>query len=202
PHRRDALVIENTKKVIHLESGKTSKVDEEEVNSPGQTISFTVQAPKNQPDPTEEAPEKEVKKEEKPSEAKKEDQEEEGFEYITPNPQPEQKKVLTLFDRPDQQDQDKKEEEKTNTYQNDYFEQIKEKAMKRAHERFERLRQMRSVNQTPEEFKEKLEIPAYQRKNIKLQQVQHSSERSLSKFNLNDDNEIISNNRFLHDNVD
>ncbi|MEX2568984.1 MAG: cell division protein FtsZ, partial [Cyclobacteriaceae bacterium] len=193
---------ENTKKVIHLESGKTSKVDEEEVNSPGQTISFTVQAPKNQPDPTEEAPEKEVKKEEKPSEAKKEDQEEEGFEYITPNPQPEQKKVLTLFDRPDQQDQDKKEEEKTNTYQNDYFEQIKEKAMKRAHERFERLRQMRSVNQTPEEFKEKLEIPAYQRKNIKLQQVQHSSERSLSKFNLNDDNEIISNNRFLHDNVD
>ena len=111
--------------------------------------------------------------------------------------------MLTLFDKPDHHSQDKEEEkESTNAYQNDYFEQIKEKAVKRAHERFERLRQMRSVNQTPEEFKEKLEVPAYQRKNIKLQQVQHSSERSLSKFNLNDDNEIISNNRFLHDNVD
>ncbi|MEX2514279.1 MAG: cell division protein FtsZ [Cyclobacteriaceae bacterium] len=194
---------ENTKKVIHLESGKTSKVDEEEVNSPGQTISFKVQAPKTQPEPTEEPLEKDENKEEEAPLAKKDTQEEdEEFEYINSDPQPEQKKVLTLFDRPDQQEQDKKKEEKTNTYQNDYFEQIKEKAMKRAHERFERLRQMRSVNQTPEEFKEKLEIPAYQRKNIKLQQVQHSSERSLSKFNLNDDNEIISNNRFLHDNVD
>ena len=53
-----------------------------------------------------------------------------------------------------------------------------------------------------ESFKEKLEIPAYQRKNVKLQDVPHSSEKNLSKFNLTDDNKLLGNNRFLHDNVD
>jgi cell division protein FtsZ len=51
-------------------------------------------------------------------------------------------------------------------------------------------------------FKEKLEVPAYMRKKVKLQEVPHSSERKISKFNLNDDNQILGNNRFLHDNVD
>lgn len=196
---------ENAKKLIHLESGKTSKIDEDELNGPGQTISFNIQTPKNEA-ASKEANEQNKQVEKVQANTKneaKEDEDNEEFEYVSPEPKPEQKKVLTLFDKPDHQPQEKEEEkESTNAYQNDYFEQIKEKAMKRAHERFERLRQMRSVNQTPEEFKEKLEVPAYQRKNIKLQQVQHSSERSLSKFNLNDDNEIISNNRFLHDNVD
>ena len=53
-----------------------------------------------------------------------------------------------------------------------------------------------------ETFKEKLEVPAYQRKNVKLREVPHSSEKNLSKFNLTDDNKLIGNNRFLHDNVD
>ena len=51
-------------------------------------------------------------------------------------------------------------------------------------------------------FKEKLEVPAYQRKQVKLQDVPHSSEKNLSKFNLTDDNKILGNNKFLHDNVD
>ncbi len=51
-------------------------------------------------------------------------------------------------------------------------------------------------------FKEKLEIPAYQRKKVRLQEVPHSSEKNLSKFNLTDDNKILGNNKFLHDNVD
>jgi cell division protein FtsZ len=54
----------------------------------------------------------------------------------------------------------------------------------------------------PEEFKEKLEVPAYMRKNVNLQDHPHSSERNISRFNLNDDNEILGNNKFLHDNVD
>lgn len=204
---------EQTRKVIHLESGKTSKVEEDATHT-GQTVTFTVQQPPQAPGESEAANkeeenpvEKESPSSEKPAEEEKREERKEAdddFEYVAPKPNPEPKKVLTLFDKPDQkayENQEKKQED-TNVYQNDYFEQIKEKAMKRAHDRFEKLRQMRSVNQTPEEFKEKLEIPAYQRKNIKLQQVQHSSERSLSKFNLNDDNEIISNNRFLHDNVD
>ena len=54
----------------------------------------------------------------------------------------------------------------------------------------------------PEAFKEKWEVPAYERKKITFHKVPHSSERNISKFNLTDDNEIIGNNKFLHDNVD
>ncbi|MFO7823521.1 MAG: cell division protein FtsZ [Cyclobacterium sp.] len=197
---------EPTRKVIHLESGKTSKV-EEDVTQSGQTVTFTVQQPPQVPNEPETPKAAEDPSSEKPSREANGEEGKEGdddFEYVAPKPSQEPKKVLTLFDKPEQPSYEHPEpkKEETNIYQNDYFEQIKEKAMKRAHDRFEKLRQMRSINQTPEEFKEKLEVPAYQRKNIKLHQVQHSSERSLSKFNLNDDNEIISNNRFLHDNVD
>lgn len=54
----------------------------------------------------------------------------------------------------------------------------------------------------PETFKEKWDVPAYERKKVSLQKVPHSSERNISRFNLNDDNQIVGNNRFLHDNVD
>jgi len=53
-----------------------------------------------------------------------------------------------------------------------------------------------------EDFKERLHVPAYERKKIRLQQVPHSSERNISKFNLSDENQILGNNKFLHDNVD
>ncbi|AKP52065.1 Cell division protein FtsZ [Cyclobacterium amurskyense] len=193
---------EESKKVIDLESGKTSK--EEEASLTGQSVTFTVQQP---PLPVQETPKQEetvysntTPKETPQSGMNKPEEEDdsEDFEFHSPEP----KKVLTLFDKPEQNSPEKRETETQSVNQVDYFEQIKEKALKRAHDRFEKLRQMRSVNQTPEEFKEKIEVPAYMRKKIKLQEVQHSSERSISKFNLNDDNEIISNNRFLHDNVD
>ena len=196
---------EQTKKVIDLESGKTSK--EEEATLSGQSVTFTVQQP---PMPVQETPKQEepvinnVAPKVNPQQSKAADPEDNDFEYVSPEPKSEPKKVLSLFDKPgqNQYQQEEKEKEAKPVNQVDYFEQIKEKALKRAHDRFEKLRQMRSVNQTPEEFKEQIEVPAYLRKKIKLQEVQHSSERSISKFNLNDDNEIISNNRFLHDNVD
>ena len=53
-----------------------------------------------------------------------------------------------------------------------------------------------------EGLKEKWEIPAFERKRVKLQKVPHSMERNISKFSLNEDNQIIGNNKFLHDNVD
>jgi cell division protein FtsZ len=37
---------------------------------------------------------------------------------------------------------------------------------------------------------------------IQLKDVPHSSERSISRLSLNDDNQILGNNKFLHDNVD
>lgn len=72
---------------------------------------------------------------------------------------------------------------------------------RRQEERRERLRRL-SSEITSEGIKEKLEVPAYLRRNVALESVAHSSERNISRFNLNDDNEILGDNRFLHDNVD
>ncbi|HEY4650907.1 MAG TPA: cell division protein FtsZ, partial [Pontibacter sp.] len=71
---------------------------------------------------------------------------------------------------------------------------------RRQEERRERLRRL-SSEITTEAIKEKLEVPAYLRRNVALESVAHSSERNISRFNLNDDNEILGDNRFLHDNV-
>jgi cell division protein FtsZ len=53
-----------------------------------------------------------------------------------------------------------------------------------------------------DDFKERLDVPAYERKKVALKDVPHSSERHVSRFNLTDDNQILGNNKFLHDNVD
>jgi cell division protein FtsZ len=72
----------------------------------------------------------------------------------------------------------------------------------KAIERRERLKMLSTDMQTSEAIKEKLDVPAYMRRNVALDSVSHSSERNISRFNLNDDNEILGDNRFLHDNVD
>jgi len=77
----------------------------------------------------------------------------------------------------------------------------RELMQRRAEERRERLR-MLSSEITSEAIKDKLDTPAYLRRNVALDRVSHSSERNISRFNLNDDNEILGDNRFLHDNVD
>jgi cell division protein FtsZ len=196
---------DNSKKLIHLESGKTSRIQEDEVAKAGQTFTFSIQ--KAVPTPANGNGVDQVKKEpmvpQEPQQPQNREEihEREEVEFIKPEP----KRVMSLFDRrEDEKPSIAKKEEKPlgGNYNNDYYEEIKEKAMKRAHERFERLRQMRALNQTPEEFKEKLDTPAYMRKNVKLQDIKHSSEPNISKYNLNDDNEILGNNRFLHDNVD
>jgi cell division protein FtsZ len=68
--------------------------------------------------------------------------------------------------------------------------------------RRELLRNLSSTEHTSEAIKEKLDVPAYLRRNVSLEKVSHSSERNISRFNLNDDNELLGNNSFLHDNVD
>lgn len=68
-------------------------------------------------------------------------------------------------------------------------------------DRRERLRRM-SSEITNEAIKEKLEVPAYLRRNVALENVPHSSNRNISRFNLSDDSDILGDNKFLHDNVD
>ncbi len=75
--------------------------------------------------------------------------------------------------------------------------------IQKAEERRSKLKELKNPDDIDAaSFKEKLEIPAYQRKNVHLQNVPHSSENNLSRYTLTDDNKILGNNRFLHDNVD
>jgi cell division protein FtsZ len=79
----------------------------------------------------------------------------------------------------------------------------KQRLQKQAEERKEKIKQSRkSDSMTKEEFSEKWSLPAYLRRGVKMNDVPHSSEPFISKYNLNDDNNILGNNKFLHDNVD
>ncbi|MEQ8927503.1 MAG: cell division protein FtsZ [Fulvivirga sp.] len=78
----------------------------------------------------------------------------------------------------------------------------KERLKRQAEERLNRLKNNNKSEMNTHEFKEKLDVPAFLRKDVKLSNVPHSSEPHVSKYNLNDDNQILGNNKFLHDNVD
>jgi cell division protein FtsZ len=78
----------------------------------------------------------------------------------------------------------------------------KQRLQQQAKERQEKIKQSKKPEMTKEEFNEKWSLPAYLRRGVKMQDVPHSSEPFISKYNLNDDNNILGNNKFLHDNVD
>lgn len=78
----------------------------------------------------------------------------------------------------------------------------KQRLKEQADMRKEKLKNARKQEMTKEEFNEKWALPAYLRRGVKMDNVPHSSEQHLSKFNLNEDNSLLGNNKFLHDNVD
>lgn len=78
----------------------------------------------------------------------------------------------------------------------------KQRLQEQAKERKEKLKSARKQEMTKEEFNEKWALPAYLRRGVKMDNVPHSSEPLISKYNLNDDNSLLGNNKFLHDNVD
>lgn len=79
----------------------------------------------------------------------------------------------------------------------------KERLEQQAKERREKLKANRKQEMTKEEFNEKWTLPAYLRRGVKVDNdVPHSSEPFISRYNLNDDNNLLGNNKFLHDNVD
>jgi cell division protein FtsZ len=188
---------EQVKTLIDLESGKSQKVVEEPILG-GSTFTFSI-------------PKAPVTASQMPAKPEKE-QEEFTFDVnpireekvIEPKVEEVQKIVFDLYG-----DGEKKVEKipndsppppTPNSY--DHYEQVKQKAIQRAHDRFEKLKVNRNFNSSPEEMKEKLTVPAYQRKNVVLNELQHSSEPSFSKYNLTSANDLFGNNRYLHDNVD
>jgi cell division protein FtsZ len=82
------------------------------------------------------------------------------------------------------------------------YRKTKERLEQQARERRERLKKGKVPEMTKDEFKQKWEAPAYLRRGVKMDNVPHSSEQQLSRYSLNDDNGLLGNNKFLHDNVD
>ena len=78
----------------------------------------------------------------------------------------------------------------------------KQRLQEQAQQRKDKLKSARKQEMTKEEFNEKWALPAYLRRGVKMDNVPHSSEPLISKYNLNDDNSLLGNNKFLHDNVD
>jgi len=78
----------------------------------------------------------------------------------------------------------------------------KQRLEQQARERREKLKAARKQEMSKEEFNEKWTLPAYLRRGVKMENAPHSSDRFISKYNLNDDNNLLGNNKFLHDNVD
>ena len=189
---------EQVKTVIDLDSGKSAQVIEEPI-AEGSTFTFTFpKAPVAVATPVVEEKEKE-----------------EVFSFdiqpvaetpVMEEPLVEEKVVLNLY-----QEQEtpaaaaapvEPQQPTAPVFATDYYEQMKMKAIQRAHERFEKLKGGRALTTASDDLTEKMVVPAYQRKNVILNEPQHSSESNLSRFNLNEENEILGNNRFLHDNVD
>ncbi|MGE0772449.1 MAG: cell division protein FtsZ [Cyclobacteriaceae bacterium] len=82
------------------------------------------------------------------------------------------------------------------------YRKTKERLEQQARERREKIKSARKKEMTKEEFNEKWTLPAYLRRGVKMDNVPHSSEPYISRYNLNDDNNLLGNNKFLHDNVD
>ena len=188
---------EVVKTVINLESGKAQQVKEEPIAG-GSTFTFSMpkapvaapSTPKVEEEPIEEFVfSVQPIVEEKTVETKVEEVE---------------KIVHNLYEETEKKNEKLPQESQPTAplYANDYYEQMKQKAIQRAHERFEKLKGNRVFNASPEEMKEKMNVPAYQRKNVVLNEPQHSSEPAISKYNLSNESEILGNNRYLHDNVD
>lgn len=78
----------------------------------------------------------------------------------------------------------------------------KEELEKKARERIERLKGLKGHDISDDDLKERLDVPAYLRKKVVLHNPPHSSKHNISRYNLNDDNQLTGNNRYLHDNVD
>lgn len=190
------------KKIIDLESDKTLQSNNPgtsapKVNDPRSQYTFNFEDLKNLKDSKEQP--KEIKKDDENKDERVIMNLESPYMFEA-KPKEEPKKEEESVPRNEyifeiQKDVKKKER--------DQLEEQKRMLLEQARERIKRLRGL-SANQNmdPEEFKEKLEVPAYLRKKVDLQDAPHSSERNISRFNLNDFNEILGNNKFLHDNVD
>jgi cell division protein FtsZ len=77
-----------------------------------------------------------------------------------------------------------------------------EEQMRKSQERIAKIKAMSMKMKNPSGIEDLENTPAYIRRNVKLDQLGHSSESNVSRFTLGEDDDLRSNNSFLHDNVD
>lgn len=81
-----------------------------------------------------------------------------------------------------------------------------EERLRRSEQRLSQLNNLSAKLKNPSSISDLEDEPAYIRRKVKLDNVEHSSENKVSRYTLGDDGEnnpeIRSNNSFLHDNVD
>lgn len=149
----------------------------------------------------------------------KEEKEERSYTFTLFEKKEEPVQNKTLFDNTE--DEDEGEDSLFNTEEEDEFEdnelssdqvlneegmmeyrKTKERLQQQAKDRREKLKAAKKHEMTKEEFNEKWSLPAYLRRGVKMSNVPHSSEPYISRYNLNDENSLLGNNKFLHDNVD
>tara|TARA_B100001173_G_scaffold309494_1_gene321980 strand:+ start:4881 stop:6620 length:1740 start_codon:yes stop_codon:yes gene_type:complete len=98
----------------------------------------------------------------------------------------------------------------TNTIQNDkstFADELDaEERLKRSQQRLSQLNNLTGKLKSPSNISDLEDEPAYIRKKVRLDNIEHSSENKESRFTIGNDSdnnpEIRSNNSFLHDNVD
>jgi len=178
----DHVPYEEQRKVIDLESSKQIKLFDEELLKP-------------------EGSERQVA--DKPEDTQ---MEEKGYAFEAPSRQPvemenmEEEEELATQNSP--LSRAASEIDNSMLTENEELDEKRERMLLQAKERSEKLSKVKNYSVSEDEYKEKWDMPAYLRKKVKLQDVPHSSEHEVSRYNLNDDNQILGNNKFLHDNVD
>jgi cell division protein FtsZ len=116
------------------------------------------------------------------------------------------KMVVHVLD--DEEEGDAQKATPANNYQHNVV--SPEEQQRLSNERINKIRELTLKLKTPSGINDIENVPAYMRRNIKLENVSHSSESSVSKYSLTEEQdemgnkrvEIRSNNSFLHDNVD
>ena len=88
-------------------------------------------------------------------------------------------------------------------------EQLSEMELKRLHiqkQQKERIEQLKkhstSYIENSDDIKKRTEVPSFIRKGINLEDKQHSSDKQMSKYSLDEDGQIISNNKFFDEKPD
>ena len=106
------------------------------------------------------------------------------------------------FDEPSSQPEDDEE-------QHLFHRELSHKKKALIEEAYERKLKMRgrksisSPDSSQDQFqKENFNEPAYMRKNVHLYSTPPSNDKNVSRYSLDDESNIVGNNRFLHDNVD